>query len=40
MFCKFSVQLNMENADMLFSAFGPETEGTNKLAKNKLRFDL
>ena len=36
------LQLNRikRNADTFLSSFGPETEETNKLAKNWIRFDL
>ena len=41
MFCNFLLQLNMAKRKQLFlSAVGPETEETNKLAKNQIRFDL
>ena len=41
MLCNFLLHLNMEKRrHVFFSAFCPETEENNKLAKNKIRFDL
>jgi len=41
MFCNFLLQLNVaKRRHAFFSACCPETEEKNKLAKNKIRFDL
>ena len=40
MFSNFLLQSNMTKRRYFFSALGPETEKSIKLAKNKIRFDL
>jgi len=40
MSCLFLSQLNIQNIDMFFSAWGPETKEQIKLAKYYIRFKL